>query len=71
MVLDTPEVVEANLLRQSYLFQDLVKDLRLAFPMLKRAVNLNLVKDPEVHSALRWPNAGPPAECCLGSSRVQ
>lgn len=52
MVLDTPEVAEANLLRQSYLFQNLVKDFRLALPMLQGAVNLNLVKDPEVHCAL-------------------
>src|SRR5262249_22828342 len=60
MVLDAPEVAEANLLRQSYLFQHLVKDLRLAFPMFQRAVYLNLIKDPEVHdAALPLHNAGP------------
>src|SRR5215471_17893321 len=59
MMLDTPEVAEANLLCQSYLFQHLVKDLCLAFAILQRAANLNLVKDSEVHDALLWPDAGP------------
>src|SRR5262249_28531946 len=68
MVLDAPEVAEANLLRQSYLIQDLVKYLRLAFPVFQRAVNLNLIKDPEVHAALPWPSAGPAVEGCLESS---
>src|SRR5262249_17668605 len=49
VMFDGPEMAKANLFRLVHLLEHLVEDLIFTLPMLQRAVDLDLVKNAEIH----------------------